>query len=58
MYTGNYQVQFHFRNPPSCPGVIYMQMPGTSAPLPGTATYYHSTGTTPYIYTGVFYYTF
>jgi hypothetical protein len=58
MYTGNYQAQFHFRNPPSCPGVIYMQTQGFTAALPGAATYYHSTGTTPFTGTVVYYWPF
>lgn len=58
MYTGNYQAQFHFRNPPSCPGVIYMQTQGSTAALPGAATYYHSTGTTPFTGTVVYYWPF
>ena len=62
MYTGNYQVQFHFRKPPSCPDAIYLMATGTNtggaAPLPGAATYYHSTGSSPYVFGGVYYISF
>lgn len=52
MYTGNYKVQFHFRTPPSCPSLVYFQTPGTGTPLSGTASYYHPTGSSLFVYTG------